>query len=87
MFSWKQHAALLISSIITVIMDQISLNLWIIFIFGCRLESDLLVERVGPHLSSLFIHLRPVWLQGDDAVELVQSQISILYVLHTKSTH
>lgn len=33
------------------------------------------------HLCSLFIDLRPVWLQSDDAVELVQSQVSILDVL------
>lgn len=37
--------------------------------------------RVRTHLRSLFINLRPVWLQSDDSVELVQGQVSILYVL------
>lgn len=37
--------------------------------------------RVRTHLRSLFINLRPVWLQSDDSVEFVQGQVSILYVL------
>lgn len=37
--------------------------------------------RVGPHLCSLFVDLWPVGLQSDDSVELVQCQVSILYVL------
>lgn len=39
------------------------------------------VYRFRPHLCSLFVDLRPVWLQSDDSVELVQRQVSILYVL------
>ena len=35
----------------------------------------------GSYLGSLLVDFWPVWLQRDDSVELVQSQVSILYVL------
>lgn len=39
------------------------------------------LSKVRPHLCSLFVDLWPVRLQSDDSVELVQRQVSILYVL------
>lgn len=42
--------------------------------------TDLLIPP-HPHLCSLLVDLRPVGLQSDDSIELVQRQVSILYVL------